>query len=1117
MKRKNIHLSAEEQALIESLLHCKANDVEPRTEFRDELYGRLVRSYMHQQPKDESRAGNVLLPFHGFFRFWLVTAVVLLSVAGTGLTTAYAYVSPSVTRASNLYFLKRTVESLELLASSSPEKLSRLHLKLASRRLEEAAVLTERGMVDEPTLQEIVSNTEQAEAIASVMEDSRTQIALNTYIAEETQRQRTNLVSLVRQLESETSGMSVMPSSETEASSASLSSASASSASEGPSDVVSSIPSESPPFQPTSGVAVPATSDAKTVGALEKTIANIGKVEMSATSTAMKISQESGFVQSTPQRLADLSVLLEPGFGVREGESFSVNVIISNVGQRGAPDTEIVVIWGDGTSDTLTVLALERGDEHQIRLKHVYRSPGTYVIRVQVDPSALLSELTTANNRAADSVEITSVPRDTCPGEGVRRCVGQDLQVCRYVSGAEALSWDVFETCAGNATCSVNGCRENFVCPTVCEEGQKRCFEKNVQQCVRLENGCVNWEDQQTCYGNQYCGSGQCRSPVCGNGVREGNLEECDDGNTVGGDGCSSRCLMENETCSDSDGGRVSTIKGTVRLSRSGEARTDICRTSGTLEEFFCNGSTFQSSILECINGCSDGACLSQPKPVCGNGTVEAGEECDDGNKNDGDGCTITCLSEQCSDSDVGKDPFVAGTVRYGVRGSKTGQDTCRDNNFVTEHYCYGNGHSAIDTHCQFGCRDGACLRQTAPVCSNGIVEDGEECDDGNVVSGDGCSGTCRKEVPPSVTCTDSDGGIVPAKKGTTSIIKIGGGTSATDFCDSTGALREYYCSGHSSISSVVSTCQYGCKDGACLSQPVSVCGNGKIEEGEQCDDGNTNVYDMCGSTCKIQADRNKVIYQGVRWETEHYDKTYDLYSLTFYIEVENPDKNYPVPKFSVIATSKQPAWGASGEIDLAPGERKVGIAIMKGGKAGKYTFNIQIHGQVQETVEVIVGPVCGNATLETGEQCDDGNAVNGDGCSSICQKEITADVSSLNSWPPSIILGNSIVYQIQVTNRGPAAAENVRVFHLIDPRLQFNQLPANCSKDGSDQTLICVIGTIQSNTSNTITVGVRVPNDPTLCGVALSVASDAGSSTQDPSQANNESENVATVQCPTN
>lgn len=38
------------------------------------------------------------------------------------------------------------------------------------------------------------------------------------------------------------------------------------------------------------------------------------------------------------------------------------------------------------------------------------------------------------------------------------------------------------------------------------------------------------------------------------------------------------------------------------------------------------------------------------------------------------------------------------------------------------------------------------------PACGDGIVDPGEECDDGNVASGDGCSATCRVENGPGVT-----------------------------------------------------------------------------------------------------------------------------------------------------------------------------------------------------------------------------------------------------------------------------------------------------------------------------------------------------------------------------
>ena len=46
-------------------------------------------------------------------------------------------------------------------------------------------------------------------------------------------------------------------------------------------------------------------------------------------------------------------------------------------------------------------------------------------------------------------------------------------------------------------------------------------------------------------------------------------------------------------------------------------------------------------------------------------------------------------------------------------------------------------------------------------------------------------------------------------------------------------------------------------------------------------------------------------------------------------------------------------------------------------------------------------GPVCGNGVIESGEECDDGNAVSGDGCSSACEKEVLedCDAKSVGYW----------------------------------------------------------------------------------------------------------------------
>jgi len=49
--------------------------------------------------------------------------------------------------------------------------------------------------------------------------------------------------------------------------------------------------------------------------------------------------------------------------------------------------------------------------------------------------------------------------------------------------------------------------------------------------------------------------------------------------------------------------------------------------------------------LLPC-EGCT-GILDQAAKPSCGNGKVEAGEECDDGNRTAGDGCSASCRADQ--------------------------------------------------------------------------------------------------------------------------------------------------------------------------------------------------------------------------------------------------------------------------------------------------------------------------------------------------------------------------------------------------------------------------------------------------------------------------------------
>ena len=65
----------------------------------------------------------------------------------------------------------------------------------------------------------------------------------------------------------------------------------------------------------------------------------------------------------------------------------------------------------------------------------------------------------------------------------------------------------------------------------------------------------------------------------------------------------------------------------------------------------------------------------------------------------------------------------------------------------------------------------------------------------------------------------------------------------------------------------------------------------------------------------------------------------------------------------------------------------------------GSNTFAIDFGKYIEEffpgVFEVTVAAVCGNSIVETGETCDDGNVVSGDGCSSSCIIEVTGVVTT--------------------------------------------------------------------------------------------------------------------------
>jgi cysteine-rich repeat protein len=231
--------------------------------------------------------------------------------------------------------------------------------------------------------------------------------------------------------------------------------------------------------------------------------------------------------------------------------------------------------------------------------------------------------------------------------------------------------------------------------------------------------------------------------------------------------------------------------------------------------------------------GCSDDDASG---PVCGNGVVEAGEECDDGNHINGDGCTGYCLVEI--------------TAWCGNGALDTGEQ-CDDGNTTS-----GDGCSAT------------CQDETTPVCGNSTVETGEDCDDGNTTGGDGCSATCQDE--PTPVCGNS---AVEAGEECDD-----GNTNGGDGCSAT--CQEEIC-GNGVLDSGeqcddgngdnTDNCPDGI-DGSCLS---ATCGDGFAYTGiEGCDDGNTTSGDGCSATCDIESCGNGTVETGEDCDDGNADNT---------------------------------------------------------------------------------------------------------------------------------------------------------------------------------------------------------------------------------------------------
>lgn len=611
-------------------------------------------------------------------------------------------------------------------------------------------------------------------------------------------------------------------------------------------------------------------------------------------------------------------------------------------------------------------------------------------------------------------------PADLCdPADvGVGFCDADTFNLCTTNVFGCALLEGTDCAAAEGGFCTVDGCDavEAGACDDIdpadlCEEeGVLSCSEDNVLECQRNEDGCLVIVDLGACEEGDSCIDGVCVGPC-------DDVEVCDAALACDGDElvtCEEveGCLVETgrETCDagcddTGDAPECTPIDPCVDLACDPIFDAPLC--DGDLL-LFCEDDaelgcayyratdcTEEDPAFTCVD---DGFGVFCEEDPCGDGIFDGfvGEECDDGNTDDGDGCSSICTLEDGFECTIVEGTSVCVAVVCGDGVLASGEE-CDDGNTDDEDGC--SSTCTVEEGYECVGEPSECV---VPVCGDGVLTSGESCDDGNTDDGDGCSADCGIELDPTVGATATIEATIDGSEAQYDRVSAGctGEGDADHFFDAftlinpTGAAIEiaiqaswagdgyiHVFSSDFDPAAPLDSCITGDDDfegtRGSLIESVTVdagtavvlvastfspaaivgdytltmttlgCGDGFISEGEECDDGNVDAADGCSATCTVE--------EGYSCEDEPSDCSMaDICGNGRIEEGEECD---------------------DGNVDAADGCSA--MCSVEGG--------FLCGGEPS----VCTALVCGDAAIGYGEACDDGNTDDGDGCSASCAVEI--------------------------------------------------------------------------------------------------------------------------------
>lgn len=373
---------------------------------------------------------------------------------------------------------------------------------------------------------------------------------------------------------------------------------------------------------------------------------------------------------------------------------------------------------------------------------------------------------------------------------------------------------------------------------------------------------------------------------ACGDGYVDGNSEECELGERGCSDTCEDTCgngIVETqfgEECDD--GGQTATCDRDCTFALCGDGRRNLdagetCEPTPSNAQF-CMPSCISrapGASSACGDGfvyapfeeCDDGnlsamdRCAGCKRTSCGDGIVQSEiETCDDGADNGAPGrCNLTCdgtVSQDCGDGLSGAGKSCDDQGESASCNPDCSAAVCGDGyvNAMAGETCDDGDQNGQPNFCNVDC-DG----MTAPVCGNGVLEDGENCEDNiayrrcdengeNCVSNinyPACNDECRIAI-----CGD---GVVEGDEE----CDVGELSAVCDTDCTTVVCGDGVVNGRAgeSCDDGENNGEAGFCNSSCSGQVASVCGNGVQECGEGCDSDDASCSDMClPTTCNEQS-----------------------------------------------------------------------------------------------------------------------------------------------------------------------------------------------------------------------------------------------------------------------